>query len=84
MIDLDKAAALLHAEGLRAYDYPRPGKVFVAAPDRADVQAGIGVYPGGFAITTNTVSTPDEADALAAALARAAALCRRIERECQQ
>lgn len=84
MIDLNKAEALLRAEGLDpvraslAVDLVL-GLVNGLAQIRvscacAFIQAE--VMPGGV--------FPDEADALAAALARAAALCRRIEAECQE
>lgn len=86
MIDLDKAEALLRAEGLAPSRGDRNGKyanvLVVANTGPVQVRASLACALVASEVAANRAS-PDEADALAAALTRAAALCRRIEAECQ-
>lgn len=84
MIDLDKAEALLRAEGL----IPVTTGWLTASIATAPIRVRIGVtYEDAVVDQSNFLSrdwlTTDEADAHAGALTSAAALCRRIEAECQ-
>ncbi len=78
MIDLDKAEALLRAEGC-ALSRGR-NWVLASAPGVEPVM----VRCECTSILPPEAVLPEDAEALAAALLRAAALCRRIERECQR
>lgn len=91
MIDLDRAEALLRGEGLKPWTGGITSWPLVFArslPTGVRVsQGGAYVLPDGDPYTAGSIDdaalSPDEADALAAALTRAAALCRRIEAECR-
>lgn len=90
MIDLDRAEALLRGEGLET---ARFGVVLCATVGQIEaddiVRVGISVFNGRARVDPDEGEAfigsllHDEADALASALTRAAALCRRIETECR-
>lgn len=81
MIDLDKAAALLRAEGL-TFSLVHHSTGYAAAGHFVDVR--VQRTCARVAVDARRTFDPEESDAMAAAITRAAALCRRIESECQK
>lgn len=86
-MDLDRAEALLRAEGWSTsrQDVPYTGVIVYAFPVGVD-DCRIRVTSAGPAVKcmeADLWNRPIEAEAIASALARTVALCRRIEAECQ-
>lgn len=86
MIDLDKAAALLRAEGWAETANTMPGDYY--PEDGGWVAINITSAWVSMSIDTDNkpaiaLDSPEAAEDLADALGLAAALCRRIEAECQ-